>query len=299
MESFAEPLPFAIIAILFLAVLALAAKVLLMRKSAREMSEALDERLAMDTNVLIGISSRDAHMRELAANLNEQLRQLRKERQRYQQGDLELKEAVTNISHDLRTPLTAVNGYLDLLEEEEKSENAQRYVVQIANRTKALEKLTEELFRYSIAVSMKDLKPERVNLVQALEESLASFYAAIREAGIHPKISLPDNPVWRQLDPSALSRIFSNIISNALKYSDGDLRVSMNENGCIVFENAARGIDAVTVGRLFDRYYTVEASRNSSGLGLSIAKDLTERMGGRIDAVYSDETLQVRIVFAE
>lgn len=299
MESLAEPLPFAVIAILFLAVLALAAKVLLMRKSAREMSEALDERLATDTNVLIGISSRDAHMRELAANLNEQLRQLRKERQRYQQGDLELKEAVTNISHDLRTPLTAVNGYLDLLEEEGKSENAQHYVAQIANRTKALEKLTEELFRYSIAVSMKDLKLERVNLMQALEESLASFYAAIREAGIHPKISLPDNPIWRQLDPSALGRIFSNIISNALKYSDGDLRVSMNENGCIVFENAARGIDAVTVGRLFDRYYTVEASRNSSGLGLSIAKDLTERMGGRIDATYSDETLQVRIVFAE
>lgn len=298
-ESLAEPLPFAVVAILFLTALALAAKVLLMRKSSREMSEALDEKLATDTNALIDISSRDPHMRELAANLNEQLRQLRKERQRYQQGDLELKEAVTNISHDLRTPLTAINGYLDLLEEEEKSENARRYVAQIANRTKALEELTAELFRYSIAVSMKDLKPERVNLVQALEESLASFYAAIREADIHPKINLPDNPVWRPLDPSALNRIFSNIISNALKYSDGDLRVSMNENGCIVFENAARGIDSVTVGRLFDRYYTVEASRNSSGLGLSIAKDLTERMGGRIDASYSGETLQVRIVFAE
>lgn len=299
MESLAEPLQLAVIAALLLTVLALAVKVLLMRKSAREMSEALDERLAMDTNALVGISSRDARMRELAAKLNEQLRQLRNERQRYQQGDLELKEAVTNISHDLRTPLTAINGYLDLLEEEEKSENARRYVAQIANRTKALEKLTEELFRYSIATSMKGLKPERVNLAQALEESLVSFYAAIREAGIHPKISLPDSPVWRQLDSGALSRIFSNIVGNALKYSDGDLRISMSENGCIVFENTAREIDAVTVGRLFDRYYTVEASRNSSGLGLSIAKDLTERMGGRIDATYSDETLQVRILFSK
>lgn len=298
-ESLAEPLQLAVIAALLLTVLALAVKVLLMRKSARELSEALDERLAMDTNALVGISSRDARMRELAAKLNEQLRQLRNERQRYQQGDLELKEAVTNISHDLRTPLTAINGYLDLLEEEEKSENARRYVAQIANRTKALEKLTEELFRYSIATSMKDLKPERVNLAQALEESLVSFYAAIREAGIHPKISLPDSPVWRQLDSGALSRIFSNIVGNALKYSDGDLRISMSENGCIVFENTAREIDAVTVGRLFDRYYTVEASRNSSGLGLSIAKDLTERMGGRIDATYSDETLQVRILFSK
>lgn len=92
------------------------------------MSEARDERLVTDINVLIGISSRDTHMRGPAASLNEQLRQLRKEQQRYQRGNLELKEAVTNISHDLRTPLTAINGYLDLLEEEEKSENARRYV---------------------------------------------------------------------------------------------------------------------------------------------------------------------------
>lgn len=126
-----------------------------------------------------------------------------------------------------------------------------------------------------------------------------SFYAAIREASTHPKISLPDNPTWRQLYPSALSRILSNIIGNALKYSDGDLRVFMDVDGCIVFENAAREFNAVTVGRLFDRCYTVEAGRNSSGLGLSIAKDLAERTGERIDASYSDETLQARIVFAE
>lgn len=84
-------------------------------------------------------------MRKLAADINVQLRLLRQERHRYQQGDWELKEAVTNISHDLRTPLTAINGYLDLLEREEKSKNVQRYLSQIENRTEVLKSLTERM----------------------------------------------------------------------------------------------------------------------------------------------------------
>ena len=97
----------------------------------------------------------------------------------YQQGDLELKEAVTNISHDLRTPLTAISGYLDLLEKEEKSENIQRYLSQIQNRTEVLKNLTEELFRYSVVTASQDLKSECMDVVRVLEESLLSFYAAM------------------------------------------------------------------------------------------------------------------------
>lgn len=83
--------------------------------------------------------------------------------------------------------------------------------------------LTEELFRYSVVTSTHDLKPERWNIVQALEESLLSFYAVMQEKNIQPQIELPEEPVYRELDPGAINRVFSNIISNALKYSDGDL----------------------------------------------------------------------------
>ena len=116
-----EHLLLIIIGILLLIIFVLLAKVWFLRKSAQEISEAFRDRLTADTNTLIDISTRDPYMRKLAADINTQLRLLRKERHRYQQGDLELKEAVTNISHDLRTPLTAINGYLDLLEREEKS----------------------------------------------------------------------------------------------------------------------------------------------------------------------------------
>ena len=293
-----EYLLLTVIGILLLVIFALMGKIYFLRRSAREITEAFHDRLAADTNVLIDISSRDPYLRKLASEINVQLRQLRKERRRYQQGDLELKEAVTNISHDLRTPLTAICGYLDLLEREEKSENVERYLSQIENRVEALKSLTEELFRYSVITSSQDLKPERLDLVRALEDNLLSFYGIMQEKGIRPVIDLPEEPVYRELDPAALSRIFSNIISNALKYSDGDFSVTMSDDGCITFSNKAKELDPVAVGRLFDRFYTVEANRNSTGLGLSIAKQLTEQMGGTLGADYRENILFIRIVFA-
>ena len=293
-----EHLLLIIIGILLLIIFVLLGKVYFLRKSAQEIAEAFRDRLTADTNTLIDISTRDPYMRKLTADINVQLRLLRKERHRYQQGDLELKEAVTNISHDLRTPLTAINGYLDLLEREEKSENVQRYLSQIKNRTEVLKNLTEELFRYSVVTSSQELKPERMDVVMALEESLLSFYAVMQEKGIQPEIDLPEEPVYRELDAGAVNRIFANIISNALKYSDGDFGVKMDRNGSVIFTNTAHNLNVVTVGRLFDRFYTVEASRNSTGLGLSIAKVLTERMGGTISAQYEGDRLSIIVSFS-
>ena len=292
-----EKLLFIIIGILLLIIFVLVAKIYFLRKSAQEITEAFHNRLTVDTNTLISISSKDSYMRNLAAEINVQLRLLRKEHHRYSQGDLELKEAVTNISHDLRTPLTAINGYLGLLEQEEKRENVQMYLSQIQNRTEVLINLTEELFRYSIVTSSQSLNYERMDLVRALEESLVSFYAIMKEKNIEPQIELPEEPIWMQLDTGAVNRIFANIISNAIKYSDRDLSVIMAEDGTVIFSNTAQNLNAVTVGRLFDRFYTVEARRNSTGLGLSIAKLLIERMGGSISAQYQDCKLKITIRF--
>ena len=286
-----------IIGIFAVAIAALIAKIHMLRKSAREIKEAFADRFITETNTLIDISCNDRYMRDLANSINQQLRVLRKERHRFQQGDLELKNAITNISHDLRTPLTAACAYLDLLEQEETSEKVRHYLTQIQSRTEVLKKLPEELFRYSVVASSGVLNMERVNVVNILEESLLSFHGMMQEKGIRPQIDLPETPVWRELDISALSRIFSNIISNALKYSDGDLSVCMNEDGRIVFSNGAEALNPLIVGKFFDRFYTVEASRSSTGLGLSIAKLLTERMGGPIKADYSDKRLFITVQF--
>lgn len=201
------------------------------------------------------------------------------------------------ISHDLRTPLTAICGYLNLLKHEEKSAAVDEYLAQVQNRVDVMISLTEEMFRYSIAASSYELKRERINVVSVLGESLLSFYGMMQEKGIQPVIAMPEEPVWRMLDVSALNRIFSNIISNALKHSDGDLFVDMKENGTITFSNTAQTLNSVIVGRLFERFYTVGTNYYSTGLGLSIAKLLTERMGGQISAEYKGEMLYITVQF--
>ena len=282
-----------------LAAACLLCKVLLMRKAAREIVRELEDRLSGESNTLIGISSRDGAMRHLAGSLNGQLRRLRAERQRFQRGDREVKEAITAVAHDLRTPLTAIGGYLSLLKREALSPDARRYADAIEGRVGAMEQLAEELFRYSVVTTARELVPERVDLRRALEESLVSFYAAISARGIEPRIALPECAVERMLDARALSRVLSNILNNAVKYSDGDLQVSLEADGTMCFCNRAAGLCGVDVGRLFDRFYTVETGRGATGLGLSIARQLTERMGGAIRADYADGVLRIEVCFPQ
>ena len=177
-----------VIGILLIIIIILSIKILLVQKAAREIETAFAERLMTDTNTLIDISYQDKTMRKLAERLNIELRKLRKERHRFNRGDLELKEAVTNISHDLRTPLTAISGYLDLLDREEKSDVVNRYLETIKNRIEAMKRLTEELFQYSIVISAEyDLTMESLSINNVLEESILEFYGILQQQKITPK----------------------------------------------------------------------------------------------------------------
>ena len=284
--------------VLAITVFILGIKLFLIRKAAIEICDEFSEKLKSDTNTLISISTDDKIMCYLTKNINIQLKELRLQRLRYMQGDLELKNAVTNISHDLRTPLTAISSYLDLLDKEEKNETIERYIGIIKNRTETLIQLTEELFRYSIITSPNNnIKLEPVSVNRILEDSILQFYATLQERGITPSINITEKKVVRNLSSVELSRIFSNILSNAVKYSDGDLNVTLTDNGIIQFSNTAFNLNDVQVERLFDRFYTLENARKSTGLGLSISKILVEQMNGTISAIYENEKLNISIEF--
>lgn len=175
---------------------------------------------------------------------------------------------------------------------------AARYLSQIEDRAEAMKQLTDELLSYSVASSGEPAR-RKLDLGRALEESILSFYGTMEQRKLTPEIQITDEPVWRYLDPGEISRIFGNVISNALKYSAGDFSVSMDADGTITFSNTAPQLNAVTVGRLFDRFYTVRDSQNSTGLGLSIARLLTERMGGTIGADYRQGKLFIIVAFPE
>ena len=187
---------------------------------------------------------------------------------------------------------------MDLLAREETSDTVREYLSVISGRVRALKELAEELFRYSVIMSVDNYAArENISLKRALEESLAAYYGAFKNAGIEPQIHLPESDVICRLNASALSRILSNILSNAVKYSDGGFCISLDTNGVLQFKNEAAGLDAIQVGHLFDRFYTVTSGSQATGLGLSIAKALTEEMHGRIDAGYHDGCLIIRLVF--
>jgi len=294
-------------------VIALVIKIVFLYQGMKEIGKQFHERLYEDTNNVIYVSGNDRHLRAFARQINQELEILYDKRRKYQNGDRELKEAVTNISHDLRTPLTAIYGYLELLDAERKAEDITHYLAQIRNRADAMRELTEELFRYSIIVSeQKDKENSLCTVVlnRVLADCLLSYFDIFQKNQIEPKIRMPDEEVVRFLNASALKRVFHNILDNAVKYStcdfsdssfkkDADGRkkmwIELFQDGTITFRNNAQNLDKVSVERLFDRFYTVETGRNSTGLGLSIAKLLIERMGGSISAGYTDGMLEITI----
>ena len=293
-------LPWVLCGVLSAVSFILCMKIHMLKVSMAEIRAQLADWLKTDTNTLISISSSDRQLRLLAADLNRQLRQLRRQRRQYLDGDKELKDAVTNISHDLRTPLTAICGYLDLLEAEEKSEKVTRCFMAIQNRAEVLKQLTEELFRYSIIMSVQEpvqLEPLCVNVI--LEQSIVSFYATLTKRGITPQIDITEKKIMRTLNRTAFLRVLNNILNNAVKYSGGDLNILLTETGEIIFSNTAKNLNDVQVGKLFNRFFSVETARNSTGLGLAIAKTLVEQMQGTITAQYHDSVLSVCIDFPQ
>ena len=285
---------------LLVIIFALLLKIFYMRKAIREIKRGFSEKLYTDTNTPIMLSSHDKLVSSLANDINVELKELQKQKHRYIQGDKELKNAITNISHDLRTPLTTICGYLSLLDKEEKSEHIARQLSIIKNRTFALKQLVEELFRYTTIMSDTENSVYTETVINnVLEDCISSYYAIFKEKGITPNINLCEQKIVRSVDKTALLRIFNNIIDNAIKYSEGDLTISLFENGKIVFSNHTSDLNEIQIGKLFDRFYTVNTARKSTGLGLSIAKALIEKMDGNISADYSNNVLSIIIKLNE
>ena len=280
---------YGLVGILFVIVIILCIKIFSLKKSAREIADEFADRLQTDTNTLINISSSDKDICRLADCINKQLKILRKEHLQYHLGNTEIKNAVTNISHDLRTPLTAIAGNLYMIRKTDDLSEIREYIGAIEERTETMKQLTEELFRYSVIVSDPDAVTEEVFINRVLAESIGSFYPLLTEKGIEPHICMTEVRVMRNINRSHLERIFSNLLNNAVKYSDGDLDITLSDNGEITFSNTAKELSAVGTEKLFDRFYTVEAARNSTGLGLSIARTLAERMGGIVTAEYDKD----------
>lgn len=290
--------------ILAIALVAAVIKIVLLKRGYDELTDNIEDQVKGQTQIPVTLTTTDPHARRTAETLNRELKNLQDERNAYHDGNRKVAEAVTNISHDIRTPLTAINSYLDLMEDEKDEMLKAQYLERIKSRTLSLSELADELFKYSTSadpakypVQDADVPSVSIDICRVLEECILSFYAAFKEKGIEPEIELPDHPVYVLCEKKSANRIFENLISNAIKYADNALDVKLDENACAVFSNPAPKLTPVSAAKLFDRYYTVNEGNTSTGLGFSIAKELISKNGGTIESDLIDGVLSIRVSF--
>ena len=290
--------------VLAIALVVAVIKIVLLRRGFDELTDNIEDQVKGKTQIPVTLTTSDSHARKTAETLNHELTKLQDLRNEYLDGNRKVSQAVTEISHDIRTPLTAINSYLDLMKDEENEALKQEYLERIKSRTLSLSDLADELFKYSTStdptrypIQSEDVSSEPIDICRALEECILSFYAAFTGKGIEPEIDLPDEPVFVLCDKKSANRIFENIISNALKYANDSLKVKLNSDGTAVFSNPAPDLTPVSAAKLFDRYFTVKEGSNSTGLGFSIAKELIVRNGGTIESELIDGVLSIIVHF--
>ena len=299
-------IPVVLCIVLAIALIAAIVKIVLLRRGFDELTDNIEDQVNCTTQIPVTLTTTDSHARRAAETLNKELGKLQDERNKYMNGNRQISQAVTEISHDIRTPLTAINSYLDLMKDETDEELKAQYLERIKSRTLSLSDLADELFKYSTStdqsrypVQSENRSSEPIDVCRALEECMLSFYAAFTKKGIEPEIELPEEPVFVLCNPKDANRIFENIISNALKYSTGTLTVKLGADGIVSFCNPAPDLTPVSAAKLFDRYFTVNEGSASTGLGFSIAKELIERNSGTIDADLIDGILSINVHFKQ
>ena len=289
------PILISIIIFLAIAALFLLYKVVLLRRAMKEIRQQVKDRIDGKTSSAMRLTSSDKEARALSESLESSLSDLQEERQKLVMGDKDLRKNITAISHDLRTPLTAIHSYANLLEEDISSEERKEYISRIRERTNELREMTEELFKYSVSQDpqyQSQLEVEKLDLRRVVEDSLLSFYNEFQKRNLVPEMHFPEEPVWISYNRKTAMRIFDNLFSNASKYADGALSVTVLSDGTVITENPTVELTPVMVSKMFDKYFTVNDGKESTGVGLSIARNLISENGGTISAELISSSLK-------
>lgn len=276
-------------------------RLLLLKKEMRSLTRQLVRYNGRSTDTKLRLSFYESDVEAMAAAVNELIDRVAEAEAGRRRTENELKAAVASISHDLRTPLTSISGYIQLLESDGLSdEEKANYLAVTKNRTKRLQVLLGDFFELSVIESPDyELKPEPLKMNQLLSELLIGFYDRFNERGIVPSIVLPEEEVILLADESAVKRVVENLVANAVSHSTGPVSVTLEKRGAsavLTVENEAGHLTGTDLALLFDRFYTADRTRSGkgTGLGLSIAKSLMHKTGGRLTADLQGERLSMR-----
>ena len=261
------------------------------------MGVKLTEITRIDTNAQLTTSTFDKDISALIQGINFMLQNNRQGYLEVQRMEATLKRAITNISHDLRTPLTSAKGYLQMAESVNlDKETMLRYISIIRDRLDALTVLMDSLFAFSRAVE-GNITLQRVNVGNILRDTLVGSYAELEGKGFVVEANIPDTPVYWNCDEQALKRVLQNLINNAAVHGKDYLRVQLSEGIIEIANNTDSKID---IDSIFERFYTDDTSRTNkrTGLGLAIVKELIEKMSGSISAIKNEDIIIMCVQFS-
>ena len=257
------------------------------------------EEIERGSRMELGVYSRQREMLALCRKLNELGRQNMQGQIRYEKAQKQLKQNITALAHDIRTPLAGASGYVQLAGEC-RERGRQAYYLQVAEgRLKELGDMLEELFLFT-KLSDADFEPDmrRMQVLPLLGDCLVGMYLQFEEKGISPEVRFDSEGFRVDADEEYLRRIFHNLIRNALLHGTGNLVITQQEKR-LTFENAVSETSRPDTEQIFEQFYKADSARRkgSSGLGLFIVKELMEKMGGGVKAELEQEKLRIILKF--
>ncbi len=273
------------------------------QRQVRDICRQLSFLLKNDSNMLITGDMTLGSLKELMEVLNEMLMRRKKEKQSYMEKETMISDTYTNLSHDIRTPLTSLDGYFQLLEQAEDREEQKHYMNIIQERIYSLKEMLEELFLFTkLKNESFHLELKRCCLNQILKQTIFSYFDEWTARGLEPDIRITDQLLYIHANESGIRRMLQNVIKNALDHGSNGIGISLEEKDeqyLLQIWNTVLDPQNVDPNKVFERFYKADEarSRTSSGLGLSIAKEFAEQMHARIWAELDGCIFYIKIVF--
>ncbi|MDE7225173.1 MAG: HAMP domain-containing histidine kinase [Acetatifactor sp.] len=253
------------------------------------------QELEQGSHMELGVQSRQRDMLVLCRQINRLQKVHHQEQIQYERAEKQLKQNITGLAHDIRTPLTGAAGYVQLARECEEPRRREYYLQVASDRLGELGDMLEELFLYTRLTS-EEFVPDMqdVQVLPLLSDCLVGLYHRFEEKGVSPQVDFAQEGFRVRADEECLQRIFHNLIQNALLHGSGGI-VIRQEQDSLIFENKVSETSRPDPEHIFDRFYKADSARRkgSSGLGLFIVKELTERMGGSVQALLEGDRLRI------
>lgn len=270
-----------------------------LKHALREAQKELEQiRTSPEQNRMLHLPVPDRDLEQLLHSMNLAMNDMRCAGQAYKKREKQFQEQIENISHDLRTPLTVILGYLRLLRDKEIRDRdygeLEEMLGLMERKARSLEQLVSSFYSFSrLTAGDCPLKLCRIDAGRILRETLTEHYQVLAAAGLDVEAAIPDHPVWIWGDQEALERIYSNLYQNAARYAESFLRISIKEGEgrtVIRFENDTVKVTLEEVSHLFDRFFVrySPGNQDSTGLGLTIARYLAQAMAGTLEAGLAD-----------